>query len=400
MKKILAVLLVWLVALLPAALGQPVVATKVNSTIYVVPGSGTDLGAQINAAAATCATGSQCQIVVPPGTQTQFATGIIFLPNETITCPSVNVIDNTTNSDSAAKLSYIGSGVAVTMSASAGRFIGCDLLLGTTTSTATGEYSSAVTVIKSGIDVGIWGGASTTTLIHVGSASNPTEDSHIETVRLSDWVGPAISIDHANDTFITKTTSYGKVGNTTGVGMLVDANASGIIISNYVCGNCGLHGLWERYTLTGNYPSFIFATDFECDNAQSDCFLFDSTLASANVDATFIDSWAAGAVGVGVHISGGSGITFNSCHVRVNSLDGCLIDVTGGRAEYGTIINGCLIQGKNQSQRCEPEWHSNDGTSRPCHRYRQPNYEFPRGRRQSEVCARGAVRRGRSDLQQ
>jgi len=193
------------------------------------------------------------------------------------------------------------------------------------------------------------GGASTTTLIHVGSASNPTEDSHIETVRLSDWVGPAISIDHANDTFITNTTSYGKVGNTTGVGMLVDANASGIIISNYVCGNCGLHGLWERYTLTGNYPSFIFATDFECDNAQSDCFLFDSTLASANVDATFIDSWAAGAVGVGVHISGGSGITFNSCRVRVNSLDGFLIDVTGGSAEYATIINGCLIQGNNQS---------------------------------------------------
>ena len=82
MRKILAVLLVSLVALLPAVLGQPVIATKVNSTIYVVPSSGTDLGAQINAAAATCATGSQCQIVVPPGTETQFATGIIFLPNE------------------------------------------------------------------------------------------------------------------------------------------------------------------------------------------------------------------------------------------------------------------------------------------------------------------------------
>jgi hypothetical protein len=85
MNKIPAVLLVSLIALLPAVLGQPVVATKVNSTTYVVPSSGTDLGAQINAAAATCTPGSQCQIVVPPGTQIQFATGIIFLPNETIT---------------------------------------------------------------------------------------------------------------------------------------------------------------------------------------------------------------------------------------------------------------------------------------------------------------------------
>ena len=59
MNKILAVLLVSLIALLPAVLGQPVVATKVNSAIYVVPSSGNDLGAQINAAAATCAPGSQ-----------------------------------------------------------------------------------------------------------------------------------------------------------------------------------------------------------------------------------------------------------------------------------------------------------------------------------------------------
>ena len=43
MRKILAVLLVSLVALLPAVLGQPVVATKVNSTIYVVPSSGMEL---------------------------------------------------------------------------------------------------------------------------------------------------------------------------------------------------------------------------------------------------------------------------------------------------------------------------------------------------------------------
>src|ERR1700722_10051324 len=90
MKKILAVLLVWLVALLPAALGQPVVATKMNNPNSVVPSSGTDLGAQINAAAATCATGSQCQIVVPPGTPTQFATGIIFYSHRRRCKPSAD----------------------------------------------------------------------------------------------------------------------------------------------------------------------------------------------------------------------------------------------------------------------------------------------------------------------
>src|ERR1700686_449656 len=82
MRKCFALLLIGLTVLPPAIQGQQIPGSDVNGILYVTPIGGSDLGAQINAAAGGCTTGSQCQIVVVPGAQTSFSTGIVYVANE------------------------------------------------------------------------------------------------------------------------------------------------------------------------------------------------------------------------------------------------------------------------------------------------------------------------------
>jgi hypothetical protein len=317
-------------------------ATSCSSSARPSWCSGSDVGAWVNSAAAACVSAPQCRVVIPPSAQQTVSTPIVFVKNETLDCPSSNVIANDSGKDTGAQLYYNGTGVAITMNANSGRLVGCDLLLGSSVSVgiSVAGYSNHVR------DVGLRGGGTSTTLIHVGSTSIPTEDNHIERTRLSDWMGPAISVDHANDTFITNVTSYGKIGRATGTGLLIDSNGNGVIIDNFICGQCGNHGYVKRNTLGGTPPTFVFADDMEIDEARSDGWLYDSSMGSANVDDHFVNSWSAGSGGAGIKIAGGSGITNVGCHIRVNAGDGVLIDGTR-RAEYSIVFNGCLVQGNN-----------------------------------------------------
>jgi hypothetical protein len=350
MRKCFALLLIGLTVLPPAIQGQQIIGSDVNGILYVTPIGGSDLGAQINAAAGGCTTGSQCQIVVVPGSQTSFPTGIVYVANESITCPVSNGIDNTNGSDDFSRPTYTGSGTAVMMGAGNGRFVGCDLLLG----------SSAVEGIHIGshsnfvYDAGIRGGSAGTSLIHINGIPFASEDNHIQNTRLSDFVGNGIYIENANDTHLTSITAYGKAGNTTGTSLLVDSNGTGIVINNFVGGNSGLHGLWVRHSLGGLYPTFGFVTNFEADLANSDGILFDGSLGSANIDWTLVNSWSAGSGGTGIHISGGSGITITGGSIiRNNALDGILID---GGSEINTVITGNQIIGNNSLNTTNPHY--------------------------------------------
>src|SRR6266576_3454505 len=216
---------------------------------------GTDIALQINNAAASCTANSQCWISLPPGTKLIFSHTITFINNETVECPRSGAVDNTTGGDSTTKLSYTGSGVAVQMNNKAGRFVGCDLLLG---------GSAAAGVVMGGYsnhadDIGVRGGGTGTDLIHISGTA--AEDNHFENSRLSDFVGTGIAIDHSNDTFLTNITAYGKLNNSTSTTLLLDSGAGGVTITNLIGGDSGLHGFWERYTLGGNYPTFLFANN-------------------------------------------------------------------------------------------------------------------------------------------
>jgi hypothetical protein len=331
-------------------------APGLNSVINPFLYAGSDIGAQVNAAAASCVAGQQCHIVIPVNSQLSFSTSIVFVANETLECTRQGIIDNTAGSDATAILKYTGTGTAITMGSISGRFIGCDLLLPSGSAGGIRVGGTSVTAYSNHVeDASIRGGGTGTVLYHVScpGVSGFCEDNHIIHTRLSDFIGVGIATDFSNDTYIIGVTEYAKASNATSTHVIVDSSSGGVIIDNLIGGSVGAHGFVERRTLGGNFPSFIFANDMEMDGTSnsSECWLFDATLASANVDATFVDSWAAGCTtGPGIHISGGSGIHIGGgSRIRSNGKDGILIDVTSNNAEYGTIIADSYIQGNSQS---------------------------------------------------
>jgi hypothetical protein len=332
-------------------------SVKGNGIIYADKFQGADIGQKVNTAAATCAPGPSCHVVISPGLTYSFATPIVFVPNETVECSASGAIENNDAGRSKALLHYTGDDVAVTFSldsTAASHWVGCDLLLDGTAVTGIlmPGYSGYVS------NATIRGGGAKTTLIHISGTpaentrikGNPTEDNHVERSRLANFTGVGIAVDHANDTFLNELTVYGNAKkNTSSVSLLVDSDASGLVINDFVGGSSGLHGLWIRHTLRGRYPTFLFANNFETDVASSDGWLFDSSLKSSNLDATFLNSWSAGNGGAGVHISGGTGIHIGGgTKIRSNAADGILID---GSTELGTTIESNFILGNNQSNR-------------------------------------------------
>jgi hypothetical protein len=270
--------------------------------------------------------------------------------NETLECVRHGITTNDSSGDTVSILKYTGSGTAITMGTDNGRFVGCDLLLGS--SATEGVHIGGSHAYSNHIeDASIREGGTGTTLVHISCPGGFCEDNHVAHSRINDFVGKGVSIDNANDTFLYQNTAYGRAaGNTTSIALLIDSGAGGININNFLAGSAGLHGLVIQHTLAGLFPHFIFAHDFESDNAGGDGWLFDSSLQSSNLDATFLDSWAAGSAEAGIHISGGSGITIGGgSRIRVNQHDGILIDVTAAQAEYGTTIADSYIQGNNQA---------------------------------------------------
>jgi hypothetical protein len=315
-----------------------------RSTTGLVANSfpGADIGAQINAAAATCISGAQCHIVIAPAAQQSFSTPIVYVDNETIECTATGTLDNTTATNFLANLNYTGSAVAVTMGARSGRFKGCGLLLSSTTTTGIllAAYGGKIE------DADIRGGGATTKLINAsGSAlSTNVDDVEIINSRINAFTGIAVACDNVNDLRIMNVSAVGIVSNTTNVMLLVDSACTGVTVSDYFGYNTGLHGLFMRKTLTGLPPQSFFFRNFESDLASSDGFLFDSTLGSFPLHFACDNCWAAGSGGAGIHVAGGAEISFSHAQIRSNAHDGVLID---GALVEEVMITSSLIGGNN-----------------------------------------------------
>jgi hypothetical protein len=314
--------------------------TSVNNVVNPMTYSGADIGAKINAAIAAACTGLQCTILIPPqAAQLTFSTGIVLGNNQTLECSRGGQITNTTLTNQA--LSYTGTGSAVTMNGYGARVIGCDFLLGSSAAEGArlGGYSNFLD------DVGFTGGGTSTILAHVSGTS--AEDNHIQFSRFSNFTGVGVQCDHANDTYLESTSMYGTVGNNTGLGIVIDSNCGGFMANNIPIGNAGLHGVVIRRTLGGTYPLSMFFHNVQVDLSTSDCWLFDSTLGSANLIATLNNIWAAGCGGNGISVQGGSWIHVGSgSNIRANQKSGVLIN--GTNAEYDVIIADSFILGNNQ----------------------------------------------------
>ena len=317
-----------------------------RAQIDVTRSPGEDIGAKINASAASCAAKSPCRITIPTGQQFSFTHTIDFIPNETVECPRSSLINNSGSPSPDVQLNYTGSAIAITMNQSGGRFVGCSLNLGPNAAEGIriGGGSNQVR------DAGISGGGPNTKLVHI--SGNGTEDNHLVDSRVSNFTGKGVYVDHANDTFLTDDLVYGVVGNTTGVSLTIDTAAGGTAISNFSGGNSGAHGLIVQNTLGGRPPTWIFANSFLSDLSASDGWLFDASLGSSNIGATFINSWSAGSGGAGIRISGGAIIYIGGgTKIRSNALDGILID---SRNVVDLKIEGNEILGNNTQYPKDP----------------------------------------------
>jgi hypothetical protein len=320
---------------------------------------GSDIGAQVNAAATQCARGGVCHIVIPPSGQITLTTPIMMVDAEEIECSRSGYITDGRH-EPVMQLEYAGSGIAVTMAGRGDTLRGCGLRLGTTATVGVliGGYSNHASEIT------VSGGGTATTLVRVsGSASGrDTEDAHLEDSRLVNFTGVGVEIDHANDTFLTHITAYGVPHNSTGRTLVIDSGAGGTNINDFVGGNSGLHGLVVQNTLAGSgggvAPTWIFAQNFQADCSTGSGWLFDATLGSAMVGATFLNSWSSGAGGcgtvtpgvAGIEVAGGVNIHIGGgSKIRSNSGDGVLVD---GKGVNNLQIEGNLITGNGFCRQC------------------------------------------------
>ena len=117
-------------------------------------------------------------------------------------------------------------------------------------------------------------------------------------------------------------------------------------------------GWWCRRTLPGGAPTWIFANDFQADCSTGSGWLFDLTLGSSMVGATFLNSWSSGAGGcgdggpgvAGIEVAGGVNIHIGGgTRIRSNSGDGMLVD---GKGVNNLQIEGNLITGNGFCRQC------------------------------------------------
>ena len=301
-------------------------AQNINGTVNAAAFPGADIGAQVNAAIATCAgniAGQQCEVRIPQG---------VF--NHTTTINLTAGVSLRCSGQETTTLNYAGSATAITFAASGAQIHDCGVTLGT--SAQIGLDMGGHHGIADGVY--LQGGSTATTLIRVHSDVNM-----LSKVRMSGILGTGIQIDHATDTYLTDINIYGVPGNTTSQTLVVDTLAGGVQVENFSGGFAGQHGLVVRNSMPDHAaggPTWLFFRNFVADcSAGGDGWRFDSSLGNAQLGATFLDSWAAGAGkdcrnntvvtanAAGIRISGGRGLHIGGgSKVRANEGSGIVID--------------------------------------------------------------------------
>ena len=319
-------------------------AQNINGALNAAAFPGSDIGAMVNAAVGACSgntPGRRCEVRIPQG-----------VLNHTTTMNLTAGVVLRCSGQETTTLNYTGNGTAIHFAAAGAQIHDCGLTLGTNALVGldmAGHHSIAD-------DVYLQGGGTATTLIRVHSDINM-----LSKVRESGILGTGIEVDHATDTYLTDINIYGVPGNTTSQTLVVDTLTGGLQVENFSGGYSGLHGLVVRNVMPDHAaggPTWLFFRNFVADcSAGGDGWLFDSSLGNAQVGATFLDSWAAGAGknctnntvvtanAAGIRISGGRGIHIGGgSKIRANEGSGIAID----NSNVGNIqIEDSFIYGNN-----------------------------------------------------
>ena len=190
---------------------------------------------------------------------------------------------------------------------------------------------------------------------------------YVHNVHLMNFTGAGISADHTTNLFLTDVSVNSAANNTTALGLLLDTGSDGIFVKSFNQ-SYGLNGLLVRHTNQGGSygaaPAALFFDQALFDTITGgDAVLFDATLGSATVKATFTNAWvaaaglnSAGAVVTpsanGLSIQGGRGIGFSGT-IRLNANNGVYIgDPDAANVE---LYGPCMIYANNQNN--NPDGH-------------------------------------------
>ena len=164
---------------------------------------------------------------------------------------------------------------------------------------------------------------------------------HITRVRVTQYRGTGITIDHTTDAYVDSTSVWSPADNTDRLGIVIDTGVGGFY-GKSISQLYGLHGLVVQNTnLGGTYagtPAWLFCDQCIFDTTTGgSAVVFDSTLSNNLVSAFFTDSWTAGAgqnslsvpitaSANGIEINGGKGYNFSGMRIRNNTKNGIYIN--------------------------------------------------------------------------
>jgi hypothetical protein len=349
-KQITLLLLLILGTLLSSLAGQELAASSCNAGLL----KSTDVGTQINNCVRML--GGKGTVYVPAGTY------------KTSTTVKINVDGVALRGAGygATTLVYDGTGAAIDLN-------------GDRAFTRTGLYDIGV-VVTNPSAIGVKAGGLYQTIQNVyvegtgaylmyitgNSTSHTTSFStHLINVDLESFTNVGLMVEHAVDVYVDQLRVVAKQNSTTALNVVIDSGTSGFYLTNATTGY-GQHSLLVRNSAGGptyGYnasPQYLFFTHFVGDSPTGgDSILFDSTLGSNFVSATFTNSWSGGAGRIGsscvtnsangIHISGGAAINFTDHRVLANCANGMLIDSANGAQNIHISGGGCNIFDNNQA---------------------------------------------------
>lgn len=183
----------------------------------------------------------------------------------------------------------------------------------------------------------------------------------INDIEIRDIKSVAIEMEHCIDTYLSLISIYNKRNDTNAISLLVNTGTSGLYVNRVVCG-FGKHSLKVQHSLqpygTNRFPGwkaapiYLFFDQFVGDtNTGGDAILFDTTLSNNTISCIFNNCWAAYAGKMengctvnpdanGLHIQGGSGISFIGGRIRLNCGNGILI--SSEQVKYIKIQNNLI----------------------------------------------------------
>ncbi len=316
------------------AITSPIVNGEIN---------GSQIGSNINVCAYISSLASGSHVYLPSGSY-NCSSQLIIPADFTLTCPKG--LGQT-------QITFTGSTTPFLEETSSDTIDGCSFVFPSSTAGDGLKLSGYEVKLE---DVTASGGNAGGNLLHVAAYSGTAQSGTItiDNFTTTAYLGTALYIDHAIGVNLKNIQLSVAPGLST-TGIVIDTGTSGVNGSNVQSSSATNGGLIVKNSTGGSgaynaTPDFLFFDQLVSDCAatcpSADAIDFASSLTPTPLIFHCTNCWAAGYGENGVHISGGTDITWVAGTIRSNSLSGILID---NAAVSGVTISGATIDANNTS---------------------------------------------------